>query len=561
MKKSHDNKFPDTQQAVQLVGPDKLVLNKSKEVFRPASHQILCRVEAVGLCFSDLKFLKQFSGHPRKGDILSGIDYAVLKQIPSYVPGDLPSVPGHETVIRIEAAGPDVEKYKTGQRYLVQTDYRWLATGSSNAAFGYNFEGALQEYVLMDERVITSPEGDSMLIPVSEKLSSSAVALVEPWACVEDAYSCKERRNLKKGGSALIVADLQLPENTFGKLFDRYGKPARITYISKFPHPSDLEGMIEKAESVSEVGENCCDDIIYFGSDGEQAERLFSKLAPHGLINIVLCGGSFVRDVKTPVGRIHYGGIRIIGTAGANPAESYEYIPETGEIRAGDKINVIGAAGPMGLMHVVRNVCHDIKGISVYAGDIDDARLARLTKIAHPLAKKNNIEYMSYNSKKEKINKSFDYTILMIPAAEFAAESIKTSADKGIINIFAGIPANVSADIDLNSYIKKQLYFIGTSGSTIEDMRAVLKKVEAGRLDTNTSVAAISGLDGAVEGIRAVENRSVAGKIIVYPACKGLGLVRLEDLSNTMPQVDKCLNNDLWTKQAEQELLEKYGRK
>ena len=43
------------QHAVQLVGPDELVLNTSKVVHPPGEHQILCRVEVVGLCFSDLK--------------------------------------------------------------------------------------------------------------------------------------------------------------------------------------------------------------------------------------------------------------------------------------------------------------------------------------------------------------------------------------------------------------------------------------------------------------------------------------------------------------------------
>jgi threonine dehydrogenase-like Zn-dependent dehydrogenase len=171
--------LPKTQYAVQLVGPDELVLNRSKEVFRPGRHQILCRVEAVGLCFSDLKLLKQFSSHVRKSEIVSGLDLDVLKEIPSYVPGLAPTVPGHETVVRIEVVGPRVENFKPGQRYLVQTDYRWLHTASSNAAFGYNFEGALAEYVLMDERVITSPQGDSMLLPVGEEFSGSAIMLFE----------------------------------------------------------------------------------------------------------------------------------------------------------------------------------------------------------------------------------------------------------------------------------------------------------------------------------------------------------------------------------------------
>ncbi|MHC4546369.1 MAG: alcohol dehydrogenase catalytic domain-containing protein, partial [Planctomycetota bacterium] len=202
--------LPETQYAVQLVGPDELVLNKSKEIFRPGRHQILCRVEVVGLCFSDLKLLKQFSSHVRKSGLVAGIDPEILKEIPSYVPGQKPTVPGHETVVRIEAVGPGVEDFKGGDRFLVQTDYRWLRTASSNGAFGYNFEGALQEYVLMDERVITSPEGESMLIPVSEELSASAIALVEPWACVEDAYVSGERTCIKTDGQMLVVADVKV---------------------------------------------------------------------------------------------------------------------------------------------------------------------------------------------------------------------------------------------------------------------------------------------------------------------------------------------------------------
>ena len=549
--------LPKTQHAVQLIGPDELILNKSKEVFRPGKFQILCRIEAVGLCFSDLKFLKQFSSHVRKSRIVSGIAQEILKDIPSYVPDDLPAVPGHETVIRIEALGDGVENFKIGQRYLVQTDYRWLATPNSNAAFGYNFEGALQQYVLMDERIITSPEGDSMLIPVSEKLSASAVALVEPWACVEDAYACKERKALKANGELLIVADIQLSENILSEFFQQYGTPNQITWISNFSPPIDLNGDI-KNTSITEIEDFTFDDIIYFGSNSETVETIFNKIAPKGLINIVFSGNKFDRDINTPIGRIHYGGIRITGTSGTNPADSMKYIPETGEIRDSDKINIIGAGGPMGLMHVVRNICHGIEGVRIYAGDIDDIRLENLTKIAQPLAEKNNIEYRPYNSKKEKLNETFSYTVLMIPMPELVGDSIATSSKKGIINIFAGIPANVSAHIDLNSYIQKQLCFIGTSGSTIQDMKVVLEKVEAGKLDTNTSMGAICGLDGAIEGIMAVESRSIAGKIMVFPDCKGLDLITLEKLDEKLPDVAKHLNNGLWTKQAEQKLLEIY---
>ncbi len=567
--------LPETQYAVQLVGPNELVLNPSKEVVGPGRYQILCQVEAVGLCFSDLKLLKQFSGHVRKSEIVSGreprgvnghkpdavygIEQHVLSEIPSYVPGDLPTVPGHETVVRIVAVGPNVQNFKPGRRYLVQTDYRWLPTVGSNAAFGYNFEGALQEYVLMDERVITSPEGNSMLIPVPEELSASAIALVEPWACVEHAYVSKERQSLKTNGRMLVVADTELPRDALRNLFNRCGRPSQITWVSQSAAPTGLDVAIKKAAGILELEDAGFDDVIYFGSDAETVGALFAKVAAQGLLNIVLCGGKFGRDVVTPVGRVHYAGIRIIGTTGTYPAESMKNIPETGEIRACDKIHVIGAAGPMGMMHVIRNISQDVEGISIFASDVDETRLATLIRIAAPLAKKNGIKLSCYNPAKDEIKEAFSYTTLMVPIPDLVPASVCSAADRGIINIFAGIPAVVAAKVDLDTYIRKQLYFVGTSGSVLDDMKRVLAKVESGRLDTNVCIAAVSGLDGAVEGIRAVENRSVPGKIVIYPGCKGLKLTQLKNLQSQIPQVVECLREGMWNKRAEKALLKLYA--
>jgi threonine dehydrogenase-like Zn-dependent dehydrogenase len=554
-----NEKIPAKQYAVQLVGPDQLILNKSKEVFKPAPHQVLAKVEVVGLCFSDLKLLKQFTGHVRKGPVVSGVDPEILKEIPSYVPDAAPTVPGHETVVRIVAVGPGVERHKPGERYLVQTDYRWVHTATSNAAFGYNFEGALQEYVLMDERVITAPDGESMLIPASAERAGSAIALCEPWACVEDAYVTKERTTLKAGGKMLIVADVAVPDGRMHHLYQRHGTPAKVTWVSKSIPPADLGPGVVLVKSIFDLEDAAFDDVIYFGSAIRTTEALFAKVAANGLLNIVLGGERFGSPVVTMVGRVHYGGIRIIGTAGSDPVDSMKYIPKTGEIRHDEIVNVVGAGGPMGMMHVIRNICQGVAGVTVYAGDVDDNRLAALNQIAGPLAEKNGVDYKPYNAAHEQMEENYSYTVLMAPVPELVAAAVNCAASRGIVNIFAGIPATVTGKIDLDAYIEKRLYFIGTSGSTLDDMKRMLEKVESDRLDTNVSVAAICGFEGAVEGIRAVENRLVAGKIMVYPACRSLGLIRLEELAAKMPDVAACLNNGLWTREAEKKLLEKHA--
>jgi threonine dehydrogenase-like Zn-dependent dehydrogenase len=282
-------------------------------------------------------------------------------------------------------------------------------------------------------------------------------------------------------------------------------------------------------------------------------EKLFPKVAPGGLLNLVQAGGKFGRPVVSQVGRIHYGGIRIIGTTGRDPAASMTAIPATAEIRPNDKINIIGAAGPMGTMHVIRDLCQGVPGVTVFAGDLSDERLAALQKLAQPLAAKNNLTLRSYNPSKDKLADKFNYIVLMAPVPALVAQAVLDAAPGGIINIFAGIPADKTASLDLDACIEKQLYFIGTSGSVLEDMKQVLAKVVSRRLDTNLSVAAVSGLDGAIDGIRAVEKNLMPGKIVVYPSCRGLKLTPLPQLDASVP-----LSDGHWSQQSEEALLKKF---
>jgi threonine dehydrogenase-like Zn-dependent dehydrogenase len=530
--------IPQTARAVQLLEPDAMAFNPAKTVPDPGRGQLLAKVEAVSLCFSDLKLLKQFSTHARKSAVVDGLGAEALAAMPNYAPGDKPIVPGHEAVVRVVKVGPGVERYKIGERFVVQADYRWLPTEKSKASFGYNFEGALQEYVLFDERVVVSPEGESALIPAPEHLSASALALIEPWACVENAYSETQRRTLKDGGRLLVVGDAPVDRAAVARLPGRSGEVVFAT-----------------GESVAAEPDARFDDLVYFGADAGTAEKLFAKLAAGGLMAIVQGGRKFGRPVNTPVGRVHYGGIRVVGTAGADPAAAYAAIPAASEIRPGDKINIVGAAGPMGTMHVIRDLCQGAAGVAVYAGDLNDDRLAGLSAIASPLAEKNGLKLVAYNPAKNPPREAFDYVVLMAPIPALAAQAVATAAPKAIVNVFAGIPADKTAAIDLDVYVDRELYFVGASGSEMKDMQRVLAKVTAGELDTNLSVAAVSGLEGAIDGIRAVERSLIPGKILVYPSCRGLKLTPLGELGD-----DAALERGRWNAKAEAALLKRFAK-
>jgi len=538
--------FPATQHAIQFVGADQVVHNPAKAMYPLGPRQLLLKSEACGICFSDTKLLHAFTHHPRKSEVLSGLTAAELAEIPSYQPGEAPIVPGHEPVGRIVAVGSDVRHHTVGERVLVQTDYRHLPTASSNAAFGYNFEGALQEYVVLDERVIMDPAtGERFLIPVSDGPSASAVALIEPWACVEAAYAWGERTTLKAGGRLLVVAD------AVDGLEDLLAQatPASITVVGAV----ELAGAARVA-SVDDL-EGTFDDIVYVGADADTVESLGAHLGFGGVLDVVLAGGAFGRLVKIDVGRVHYDLIRYTGTAGTNAADGYARIPAQCELREGDRIAIVGAAGPMGLMHTVRTAVSGVPGISMDAVDVDDARLAHLAAVVAPVAAANGVPATFRNSRTEPLEAGYTYVAAMVPAPFLIAQAVDISTDGAIVNAFAGFAIGTMAELDLTAIATKGIYLVGTSGSRIQDMETMLAKVEDGTLDTNVSLWAITGMAGVADGIDAVTNRTSGGKIMVYPMLPDLGMIQLAELAEKLPAVAAAMDQGRWTKAAEAALL------
>ena len=284
-------------------------------------------------------------------------------------------------------------------------------------------------------------------------------------------------------------------------------------------------------------------------------EILNDKLAAGGIINLVMRGRKFGAPVNIGVGRMHYGGVRWIGTESGDEGEGYRWIPANGELRDGDKLEVIGAGGPMGQMHVIRAVASGRRNLSVTATDMDDVRLESLRSKAEPLARTHGAKLRMVNTAKSPLAESFSYVALMAPVPALVAQAVKDAAMGGIVNIFAGIAATIKHEIDLDAVIAKQVFLFGTSGSNVRDMKIVLEKVQRGQFDTNCSLDAVSGMAGAKDGLDAVENRTLAGKIVVYPQLHELPLTPISELGKRFPSVAGKLKNGRWTKEAEEELL------
>ncbi len=288
-------------------------------------------------------------------------------------------------------------------------------------------------------------------------------------------------------------------------------------------------------------------------------DQLQDLVAPRGLVNVVTGGSVLDGPVPVDVGRVHYDLIRWVGTHGSLPADGYASVPPDGELRAGDRVAVIGAAGPMGLMHVVRAITLGLPDISILGVDIDDPRLAHLAATAGPLAREHGIGLEVANSRSTPLQPGFTYIAVLVPAPALVAEAVRLAGKGCRINVFAGFALHTRSEIDLDLYIERRCYLLGTSGSRIPDMRAVLERLERGALDTNISLDGITGMAGVGDALEAVETRTFSGKIVVYPALHDLGLMRLSELPSRFPGVARNLRDGLWTKAAEDELLVEAG--
>ena len=541
--------IPTTQHAIQYVGADDYVHNPSKPVDPVGPTQLLLHVEACGICFSDTKLLHAFENHPRKLPVIDGLTARELAEIPSYHPGLEPTVPGHEPVARIVATGDQVTHFAVGDRVLIQADWRHLPTAASSGAFGYNFEGALQEYVVIDERMVVA-DGQEFLLRVSDRPTAAAAALVEPWATVEAAYSRTERNTLKPGGRLLVVADPGTTPTGLEELF-AIARPSEIEAVGVDPKSVATDA---SAALLADVPPGV-DDILYYGCEPDTIEHLSTLLGNGSLMCVVLNGCTLNRRVKLDVGRVHYDFVRYVGTTGANPVEAYRGIPASGEVRPNDRVAIIGAAGPMGLMHTMRTAVLGVPGISIDACDVNDARLLNLAEVVAASAAQHQVPLRVVNSADQPLEPGYTYLTCLVPSPALLAHAVDLAGHGAIVNAFAGFPAGTLAELDLQHIIEFRVFLIGTSGSEMADLRNVLQKVESGVLDTSISLDAITGMAGFHDAIQAVINRTSGGKIMVYPQLHDLGLVRLTDLKTELPRVAEHLDNGRWTTGAEHALL------
>jgi threonine dehydrogenase-like Zn-dependent dehydrogenase len=535
-------------------------------VVEPKDDEILVRNDAVGLCFSDTKIIKFGENHPR-------IQGRNLKE--------KPVIPGHEVSLTVVKAGKKwLNIYKPGARYIIQADVFYKGEAVS---YGYRLPGGLAEYGILGKEVLEGDAG-SYLIPVQrENISYSAAALIEPWACVVAAYRIERRDGVKHDGRLLIVGNGS-DENrwSFENLFKRHSSQSVVllnvgektkkaiasAFAGKHVRIHEERGADIHAAVITHTKGAGFDDIIVLGeTDGITLSAAADSMCMYGIMNYMVKNDT-PQYVDIDAGKIHYDRISFVGGTSGDVAAPYT---ETLDYSLkGDGVLLVGAGGPMGQMHVHLAVEKDPPPKVIVATDISDERISSLRDLFEKRAGERGIRFFTFNPTacedaaryRQLIMEAneggkFDYVVCLAAVPSVIEEASWYLGRGAVLNIFAGVSKGTITKLDLKAVAATDVRWVGSSGSLLDDMEYTLRQVEQDDLDTNISVAAVSGMNDVWNGIDAVRTGSFPGKIVVYPHIADLDLISLADLKKRYPEVGAMYDpNGGWTKQAEEKLLE-----
>ena len=559
--------LPDTNVTWPLYGTGLEHLGKSRQpVEWPMPEigpdELLARVDACGLCFSDIKVLRLGPDHPR----ISGRD---LKKDPVIL--------GHEVALTIVKVGEKrAEDFSVGDRFVVQADIRYNGEG---LAFGYALHGGLEQFVTIPTPIIDGDDG-CYLIPIPDGIGYAEAALAEPWACVVCAFRVETRKSIKSGGTVAVVGGPDARDGfTVGALIEG-PRPSAIVALNP---PTSLEHVLQEAPaegvsviragSESELEEIAAegggiDDLILLDPTADQVESLATLLADDGILCLMI-DEPLEREVDVDAGRVHYDGTRYVGASGLNIGAAYAATRSVKPVKGGTML-ISGAAGPMGQMHVQRALEHPDGPAVVVATDIDDDRLATLPQRFGALAERNGRTLRTLNplqTDPDVIDEQmehyapggFDDVVVLVPVPQVIAGNARYLGEQGMYNIFAGVARGTMVTMDVSDVALRGVRYTGTSGSAIEDLETTIRMTDAGELAPNRAVAAVGGMDAAWEGLEAVAESELTGKAVIYPHVRGLPLTELHELAHEEPEAAKALDDaGAWTNEAEEALLRNH---
>jgi threonine dehydrogenase-like Zn-dependent dehydrogenase len=369
--------IPTEMRAVVLAGRGRDALAvRTVAVPEPGPGELLCRVDAAGICTSVNKLIDQGSEHP----LMHGWDPAVH-----------PLVVGDEGAVTVAAVGADLAvRYSPGDRFSVQPAvdlapirhlerYRDGARGVGKIAVGYTLPGLLAEYVLIGPEVLAA----GCLLPLPgghgqapNTLAAAHAAIAEPISCVISSHAHHlhlsqpdpgaprgATSGLRPGGVVVIVGagpmggmhvDVAIAARPRGivvttrrterlrwvrETFGRRAAEAGIRLETVTAGEGDLEAVVARLTEG-----HGADDVIVTVADRTVVEAAQRLLARFGVLDL-FAGLPPGQELVAVDGRlVHYREVNLTGSSGGGPwdlAEALRFMV-AGRIDAGVHLGHVG---------------------------------------------------------------------------------------------------------------------------------------------------------------------------------------------------------------------------
>jgi 2-desacetyl-2-hydroxyethyl bacteriochlorophyllide A dehydrogenase len=331
--------------AVELPSEGAPLRLTSRAVPAPGPGEVRVRVEACGVCGSDLFLQAGGFGTP------------------------LPVVPGHEAAGVVDALGPGVDGLGIGDRvalYYITTPPgdAWAARGFPNRSpyvrrMGVDLDGAFAEYVLRPVEALVRP---------SAEVEPAALAVLTD-AVATPLHALRRVARVEAGETVVVVGVGGIGSNAV-QLARAFG--ARVIAVSRSPEKLELAARLGAAECVSADGEDRIERIRELaGGEGADVvvqcagaapafELAIATAGPGGRIVVV---GSTSEPFRVWPMQVIWRELSILGSRGFVPADIEEAIE-------------LYLAGRIDVEHLVRSV----RPLEEANAALDDLRAGRVLR-------------------------------------------------------------------------------------------------------------------------------------------------------------------------------------
>ena len=241
-------------------------------------------------------------------------------------------------------------------------------------------------------------------------------------------------------------------------------------------------------------------------------------------------------------------------------------------INEGGNVAILAGCGPMGLVAIDCALHGDIKPSLVVVTDLDQTRLDRAKSIFAPEKALEDGIKLVFTTATDKDSllaisegKGFDDVFVYAPVAPVVELADSILAFDGCLNFFAGpTDKNFSAKFNFYNVHYARHHVVGTSGSTVEDMKDIVRLISENRIKPAVMITHIGGIDAAIDTTLRLP-KIPGGKKLIYTHIE-LPLTAIADFAELGKTDERFAtlaklvekNNGLWCAEAEQYLLQNW---